>query len=83
MARGAGIMMRAVLEAFRDRRRKVWLADSFQGYPPPDAQRYPADANDQHRSFPELAVTIETVKQNFGRYGLLDDQLCFLGGLVS
>ncbi len=77
---GAGIMMRAVLKAFGEKRRKVWLADSFQGFPPPDAKRYPMDAADIHATHPELAVLQETVKQNFKRYGLLDEQVRFLPG---
>lgn len=60
-------MMRAVLEAFHDGSRKVWLADSFQGYPVPDAQHYPADTSDPHRSYLELVVSLETVKKAFER----------------
>ena len=77
---GSGIMMRAVPRAMGDTRRKVWLADSFQGYPHPDAAQYPADKDDAHRIFPELSVSLDTVKQNFERYGLNDDQLCYLPG---
>jgi len=67
---GAGIMMRAVLRALGDTRRKLWLTDSFQGYPYPDAAQYPADKDDPHRIFPELSVSLDTVKGNFERYGL-------------
>ena len=74
---GAGIMMRAVLKAFGEKRRKVWLADSFQGFPPPDAKRYPMDAADIHATHPELAVLQETVKQNFKRYGLWMSKCAF------
>ena len=34
--------MRAVLLAWSDTERRVWVADSFQGLPAPDEQRYPA-----------------------------------------
>lgn len=77
---GAGILMRALLMAFQDFRRKVWLADSFRGYPAPDPNRYPADKDDPHRLFAELAVPIDTVKKNFERYGMLDEQVQFLPG---
>ena len=40
---GACILMRAVLAAYGDETRCVWLADSFAGVPPPDAANYKAD----------------------------------------
>jgi len=76
---GACIYMRAVLEAYGVRDRRVWVADSFAGLPPPDVA-YPADAGDKFHTFPELAVPLETVKCNFEKYGLLDDQVIFLKG---
>ena len=77
---GACIFMRAILSVYGDTGRKVWVADSFQGLPTPDVHLYPADEGDQLWSFPELAVSLETVKSNFQRYGLLDDQVGFLPG---
>ncbi len=76
---GACIYMRAVLEAYGVKDRRVWVADSFEGLPPPDAA-YPADAGDKFHTFPELAVPLETVKHNFEKYGLLDAQVVFLKG---
>jgi hypothetical protein len=77
---GAAIFMRAVLKAHGDARRNVWLADSFQGLPKPDVANYPADQGDELWTFQELAVPLETVKHNFERYGLLDDQVRFVQG---
>lgn len=77
---GSSIFMRAILKAYGDTSRKVWLADSFQGLPPPDPARYPVDAGDQLWKYPELAIPMEQVKANFARYGLLDDQVAFLPG---
>ena len=77
---GAAIFMRAVLKAYGDTERTVWAADSFQGLPKPDPGRYPADADDTFWIWAELAVPLETVKENFARYGLLDDQVRFLAG---
>lgn len=77
---GASIFMRAVLKARGSENRHVWLADSFQGLPPPNPDRYPADAGDLHHAVPELAVTLEEVKANFARYDLLDDRVRFLPG---
>lgn len=80
---GATIFMRAILKAHAITDRRVWVADSFAGLPPPNALKYPADANDQHHTFDLLAVTLDEVKANFEKYGLLDDQVCFLQGWFS
>jgi O-methyltransferase len=77
---GACIFMRAVLEAYGDSSRTVWVADSFQGLPPPNPERYPADTGDRLFEEPFLRVSVEQVKANFGKYGLLDDQVRFLVG---
>jgi O-methyltransferase len=77
---GAAILMRGVLEAYGEDRRSVWLADSFQGLPEPDDARYPADASDWAHSADELAVSVEEVRENFRRYGLLDDRVRLLEG---
>ena len=77
---GAVIFMRAVLMAHDISDRTVWVADSFRGLPPPDAERYPADAGANLHEYEELAVPLEEVRDNFDRYGLLDDQVKFLEG---
>jgi O-methyltransferase len=77
---GAAIFMRAILAAYGDRERVVWVADSFEGLPPPDAERYPADADDEHWRQTELVVSRSEVEGNFARYGLLDEQVRFLPG---
>jgi hypothetical protein len=77
---GAAIFMRAILKAHRITDRLVWLADSFQGLPPPNPEAYPADAGDINHTMDALAVSLEEVKSNFSRYGLLDEQVRFLKG---
>lgn len=77
---GSSIFMRAVLKAYGDRSRKVWLADSFRGLPQPDPARYPVDHGDTLWIYKELAISLEEVKANFFRYGLLDEQVVFLPG---
>src|SRR5437764_6587729 len=78
---GTAILMRAVLKAYGERRRRVFVADSFQGLPHPDPTNYPQDAGDIHHELtPYLGVSLEQVKANFERYGLLDDQVQFLPG---
>lgn len=77
---GAAIFMRGFLKAHGDSRRTVWVADSFEGLPLPDPDTYPADADDPHSTYVELAVPLEEVTENFRRYGLLDDQVRFVKG---
>jgi O-methyltransferase len=78
---GATIFMRAVLKAHAVTDRAVWVADSFEGLPAPDATRFPADAGSRYHTLSDvLAISIEEVKANFERYGLLDEQVRFLKG---
>lgn len=78
---GAAIFMRAALQALGDKQRTVWLADSFEGLPPPSPDLYPADKGaDFHLSNDVLGVSLEEVKANFARYDLLDDRVRFLKG---
>jgi hypothetical protein len=72
--------MRAVLKAHGVKDRTVWVADSFEGLPPPNPEKYPADAGMTLHEATFFAVSLETVKNNFSRYGLLDDQVKFLKG---
>lgn len=77
---GACILMRGVLEAYDDRRRRVWVADSFEGLPEPDSEAFPMDADIDLHKYVDLRVSIDEVQENFRRYGLLDDQVVFLKG---
>ncbi|GEJ57946.1 TylF/MycF/NovP-related O-methyltransferase [Anaeromyxobacter diazotrophicus] len=77
---GTTILMRSILEAYGVSDRRVWVADSFAGLPEPDAEKYPHDAGDTFHTYPELAISVEKVQENFARYGLLDDQVRFLEG---
>jgi O-methyltransferase len=77
---GACIFMRAVLAAHGITDRQVFAADSFEGLPKPDAERYPADSGDKHHTVRYLAASLEDVQENFRKYGLLDEQVTFLKG---
>ena len=78
---GACIFMRAVLAAYGVEDRKVFVADSFEGLPAPDANNFPADAGDKHHTHNTyLGVSRKEVEENFEKYGLLDDQVIFLEG---
>jgi O-methyltransferase len=77
---GACVLMRGALKAYGDQKRIVWVADSFQGLPKPNKERYPADAGDTFHTFSNLAVSLEEVKNNFDLYDLLDERVRFLKG---
>ena len=77
---GTAIFMRAVLAAYDEPVRRVWVADSFEGLPRPNADNFPADAGLDYTIHPELAVGVEQVRANFAKYGLLDDRVRFLPG---
>ncbi len=76
---GASIFMRAVLRAHGIGDRRVFVADSFAGLPPPNSA-YPQDRGDSHHQVSFLAVSQEQVEDNFRKYGLLDEQVVFLRG---
>lgn len=80
---GASIFMRAILKAHDITDRCVWVADSFQGLPPPNPQQYPADKEDRHHLDDTLKIDVEEVRSNFEKYGLLDNQVRFLKGWFS
>ena len=76
-------MMRGVLAANAVHDRRVVVADSFEGLPPPNIDRFPQDAELTLHLVPELAISLEEVKSNFARYGLLDEQVVFVKGFFS
>lgn len=77
---GACIMMRAVLAAYHIQDRIVYAADSFQGLPEPDPDKYPAEKGNDFHFHEILAVSRKQVEENFLKYGLLDTQVVFLEG---
>lgn len=82
---GATIFMRGIFKALGVGDRRVWVADSFEGLPVPDAEKFPLEAKAHAGPFltkacNHLAVGIEEVRRNFAAYGLLDDQVRFLKG---
>ena len=77
---GSTIFMRAILKAHNVKDRRVWVADSFEGLPPPNTKKFPEDEGDELYTKEVLSVSLEEVKKNFRRYGLLDGQVKFLKG---
>jgi len=83
---GAAIFMRAILKAYGDTKRTVWVADSFQGLHPPDYDKFPDEQRNPRIPLWEqswLRISLEEVKRNFERYELLDNQVKFLEGWVE
>lgn len=79
---GAVMMMRAVLKAYGITDRRAIAADSFAGLPPP-TEGVVQDAGAEFHTWTDFAVSLEEVKANFARYGLLDEQVVFLQGLFK
>jgi len=77
---GSCIYMRALLAAYGITNRRVWVADSFAGLPPPNPEKFPEDAGSELHKIGVLAVPLDEVKNNFAKYGMLDEQVVFLKG---
>jgi O-methyltransferase/8-demethyl-8-(2,3-dimethoxy-alpha-L-rhamnosyl)tetracenomycin-C 4'-O-methyltransferase len=77
---GSCILMRGILRAYGVRDRQIYVCDSFEGLPPPDDANYPSDAGLDLSKYPQLAVSVQEVTDNFRNYGLLDDQVSFVKG---
>jgi hypothetical protein len=78
---GTCIFARGYLRAYDVTDRAVWVADSFEGIPEVGPDGHLLDRGmGLHRSNDVLGIPLEVVKENFERYGLLDDQVRFLPG---
>ncbi len=80
---GCCILMKGILTAYNDTTKKVFVADSFEGLPEPAPEKYPVDAGGLLHVYDQLRVSEEQVRQNFGRYELLDDRVVFVKGFFS
>ena len=80
---GTCIFMRGVLKAYGVSDRKVWVADSFQGLPTPNPEKYPEDADEWMHEAKELAIPKSAVQANFERFDMLDDQVGFIEGFFG
>jgi len=77
---GAVIFMQGILKAYNITDRKVFVADSFQGLPAPNTEKYPIDKNSTMHTIDYLRVDVDQVKHNFEKYALLDTNVVFLKG---
>src|SRR6059058_3814008 len=74
---GATIFMRAILKSCDVHDGVVWVVDSFEGLPEPNAERFPLEAK-AHRgpmmtkAYRHFAAGLEDVQRNFRAYGMLD-----------
>lgn len=81
--RGGATIFMAGLCAVHGEKRKVYVADSFEGLPPPDP-KYKHDVGDIHHTLGKvLAIDLPTVQSNFAKYGLLSDQVIFIKGFFE
>jgi len=80
---GSCIFMRGLIEALGDTHRKVFVADSFEGLPAPEPDKYPQDTGDTLHQYDVLAVSEDDVRRNFERYNLLDDRVVFIKGFFA
>lgn len=78
--RGGGcIFMSGYVETYNMHDRHIYVADSFEGLPKPSLE------HDQHldlskEKYPQLAISLEMVKQNFINYDLLTNNIIFVKG---
>jgi hypothetical protein len=77
---GTVILMRALLKRWDITDRLVWCADSFEGLPVPNALDNKSQELCDFSDRDYLAVSLDQVKANFARFGLLDKQVRFLKG---
>ena len=62
--------------------KNVWVCDSFEGCADPGSGKYTFDAESHGKGL--YAVSLETVKENFTKYGALDEpRVSFLKGFVG
>jgi O-methyltransferase len=74
---GASIFAKAMLDTIGEHDRKVWLADSFEGMP---VQRKEDEVDPALAGRSYIAVSLDTVQENFRRFGVLDDRVKFVKG---
>ena len=81
--RGGSCIFMAGLNKYYKSGKKVFVADSFEGLPPPNEKKYPLDKGDILYKYKSLAVSLEDVKSNFSKYDLLDENVIFIKGFFN
>ncbi len=80
---GATIYLAGILKAHGETGKKVYVADSFEGLPPPDEEKWPQDRGDKHHIRDDLAISLEEVRANFKRFNLLSENVVFIKGFFE
>jgi O-methyltransferase len=81
---GASIFLRALQVAYGEADRVTWVADSFEGVPPPTHEvdrEHELDLTEER--VPWMAAGQQAVRDNFETYDLLTDRVRFLPGLFA
>ncbi|HVT35014.1 MAG TPA: TylF/MycF/NovP-related O-methyltransferase [Nevskiaceae bacterium] len=84
--RGGGcIYARAALDVYGGGERTVWVCDSFEGMPKPDAEKHPGEAKFfdspmMQDMYNRLEATLPDVTRNFEAFQLLSDKVKFVKG---
>lgn len=79
---GASIFIKSYNDIYK-LGKKVFVADSFEGLPVPNTDKYPQDSDDIHHTYDFLKISLEEVKRNFKMYDVLDENVIFLKGWFS
>jgi O-methyltransferase len=79
---GASMLMRATLDTLEAPQRDVWLADSFQGFPLPEARGTDRELEQDMSAIDYLAPDVDDVRGYFGRLGL-DGGVRFVPGFFE
>lgn len=78
---GAVIYMNGI-NKYYNQNRKIFVADSFEGLPPPDP-KYIYDTNANFHNEKEYSISLDEVKKNFNKFDLLDDNVIFIKGFFK
>ena len=81
---GSAIFMRALQHAYSESKRTLWVADCFEGVPPPKSEPDIAAKLDlTAERFPFMLASQREVTDNFIVFDLLDERVEFLPGLFA
>lgn len=80
---GATIFFAGILKAHGNMAKRVFVADSFEGLPPPEADKWPQDKGDTSFKRTDLAISLEDVQENFRKFNLLSDKVVFIKGFFE
>jgi O-methyltransferase len=77
---GSMILAAAVLDSYGDDKRSIWCCDSFEGMPKPTVAGQSFSGTEDFQDLPYLAVSVDQVRANFDRFGVLSERVKFLKG---